>query len=342
MSENSKATRRTVLRGAGALSVAAALPGAALAAPAPVTLLNVSYDPTRELYQDINKAFAQFWKQRVGQDVTINQSHGGSGAQARSVIDGLQADVVTLALSYDIDELVRVGHLLPANWQTRLPDNSSPYTSTIVLLVRKGNPLGIRDWGDVAKPGVKAVAPNPKTGGGARWIYLAAWDWAKRQPGGSDATARAFVQKVYKNMAVLDTGSRGSSVTFSERKIGDVYLCWENEAFLLLDQSPGEYQIIVPSSSILAEPPVAWVDKVVEKKGTRTLAEAYLRFLYSPLAQDIVGRRHYRPRDPAALAKYATKFPSLKLGSIADFGGWDKAQATHFADGAIFDQIYKS
>ncbi len=331
--------RRRVIQGAAGLAAAAVAGDATAQQPAPVTLLNVSYDPTRELYQDINKAFAQFWKQRTGQTVTIHQSHNGSGAAARSVIDGLEADVVTLALSYDIDQIARLAHLLPTNWQSRLPDNSSPYTSTIILLVRRGNPKGIRDWGDVVRPGVQIVTPNPKTGGGARWNYLAAWDWAKRRGGGSDAFAREFVQKLYRNVVVLDTGARGSSLTFTERKIGDVYLAWENEAYMILDQSPGEYEIVVPSSSILAEPPVALVDRTVDKHGTRQVADAYLHFLYTPVGQDIIGRRHYRPRNPAALAKYAAKYPALKLCTIANFGGWDKAQALHFANGGIFDQI---
>jgi sulfate/thiosulfate-binding protein len=314
----------------------------ALAQSAPVSLLNVSYDPTRELYQDINKAFAAFWKGRTGQDLKINQSHNGSGAAARSVIDGLQADVVTLALSYDIDEIASKAHLLPANWQSRLPDNSSPYTSTIILVVRKGNPWRIKDWGDLVKPGIEIITPNPKTGGGARWNYLAAWDWAKRQPGGSDATARQFVQKLYSQVPVLDTGARGSSTTFAERKLGDAYLAWENEAYLLLEQLPGQFEIVIPSSSILAEPPVAVIDKNVDRHKTRVVAEAYLNFLYSPQGQDIIGRRHYRPRNPAAAAKYASKFPALKLATINDFGGWAQAQKVHFSDGGIFDQIYKT
>ena len=340
MNAFSNTSRRAVLTGALAAAAAPGLPAFAQAAPA--TLLNVSYDPTRELYQDINKAFAGFWKERTGQDIKINQSHNGSGASARSVIEGLQADVVTLALSYDIDEISRSAHLLPADWQSRLPNNSSPYTSTIILLVRKGNPWRIRDWGDLIKPGIEVITPNPKTGGGARWNYLAAWDWARRQPGGSDATARVFVQKLYKQVPVLDTGARGSSTTFTERKIGDAYLAWENEAFLILDQLPGQYEIVVPSSSILAEPPVAVVDKNVDRHKTRAIAEGYLNFLYSPLAQDIIGRRHYRPRNPAAAAKYAAKFPALKLATINDFGGWTKAQAVHFADGGVFDQMYRT
>jgi sulfate/thiosulfate-binding protein len=245
------------------------------------------------------------------------------------VIDGLEADVVTLALSYDIDEIAKKAQLLPANWQSRLPDNSSPYTSTIIILVRKGNPLKIKDWGDLIKPGVQVITPNPKTGGGARWNYLAAWDWA-----------RQFVQRLYKQVAVLDSGARGSSTSFAQRRIGDAYLAWENEALLLLDQFPGQYQIVVPTSSILAEPPVALVDRNADRHKTRTVAEAYLRFLYTPEAQDIIGQRHFRPRDPVAATKYASKYPALKLATIREFGGWDRAQATHFAEGATFDQIF--
>jgi sulfate transport system substrate-binding protein len=280
-----------------------------------ISILNVSYDPTRELYKDINKAFIDRWKRQTGQDLTVNQSHDGSGASARAVINGLEADVVTLALSYDIDEIARKAHLLPETWQSRLPDNSSPYTSTIIILVRKGNPKKVKDWGDLIKPGVQVITPNPKTGGGARWNYLAAWDWARRQPGGSDATARLFVQKLYKQVAVLDSGARGSSTTFAQRGLGDAYLAWENEAYLLLEQFPGQFEIVVPTSSILAEPPVALLDRNVDRRKTRTVAQAYLQFLYTPQAQDIIGRRHYRPRDPAAAAKYAAKYPSLKLAA---------------------------
>ena len=336
-------SRRTLLAAAGAGLAATAVAGRALAqAPAkPATLLNVSYDPTRELYQDINKAFAAFWKQRTGQDLKINQSHNGSGASARAVIDGLQADVVTLALAYDIDEISRVAKLLPANWQSRLPDNSTPYTSTIVFLTRKGNPWKLKDWSDLIKPGIEVITPNPKTSGGARWNYLAAWAWAKGQPGGSDASAKAFVQKLYKQVPVLDTGARGATTTFTERRIGDVLLAWENEAWLAQDELKGQFDIVTPSSSILAEPPVAVVDKNVDRHGTRAIAEGYLNFLYSPLAQDLIGKNHYRPRNPEAAAKYAAKFPAIRLASINDFGGWTKAQATHFADGGMFDQIYK-
>ena len=335
-------SRRAVLGAAGAGLAASAIGGRALAqAPKPATLLNVSYDPTRELYQDLNKAFIAFWKQKAGQSLEIRQSHNGSGASARAVIDGLQADVVTLALAYDIDQISRVAKLLPANWQSRLPDNSTPYTSTIVFLTRKGNPWKLKDWGDLIKPGIEVITPNPKTSGGARWNYLAAWNWAKTQPGGSDATAKGFVQKLYKQVPVLDTGARGATTTFTERRIGDVLLAWENEAYLALDELKGQFDIVTPPSSILAEPPVAVVDKNVDKHGTRAIAEGYLNFLYSPLAQDLIGKNHYRPRNAEAAAKYAAKFPAIKLATINDFGGWTKAQTTHFADGGVFDQIYK-
>jgi sulfate transport system substrate-binding protein len=305
------------------------------------TLLNVSYDPTRELYDDYNKAFTQYWKQKTGKGVQIRQSHGGSGKQARTVIDGLPADVVTLALAYDIDALATQGKLLPANWQTRLPHNSSPYTSTIVFLVRKGNPKGIRDWGDLAKPGVSVITPNPKTSGGARWNYLAAWAWALKQPGGSPATAEAFLGKLFKNVPVLDTGARGSLTTFAQRGIGDVMISWENEAFLASRElGKDKFEIVVPSISILAEPPVAVVDKVALRRGTTELARAYLTYLYSREGQEIVARHYYRPRDPEVAARYASTFPRINLVTIADFGGWAKAQATHFADGGTFDRIY--
>jgi sulfate transport system substrate-binding protein len=310
------------------------------AARAETTLLNVSYDPTRELYDDYNKAFAQYWKQKTGEDVTINQSHGGSGKQARTVIDGLPADVVTLALAYDIDSLATQGKLLPANWQKRLPNNSSPYTSTIVFLVRKGNPKGIKDWGDLVKPGVSVITPNPKTSGGARWNYLAAWAWALKQPGGSAATAEAYITKLYQNVPVLDTGARGSTTTFAQRGIGDVLLAWENEAFLAVkDLGPDKFEIVVPSLSILAEPPVAVVDKVALRHGTTRVARAYLEYLYSKTGQEIAAKHYYRPRDPEIAAKYAAVFPKIKFVTIADFGGWTKAQATHFADGGTFDKI---
>jgi len=322
---------------------ATAVPAAAQGAPKAVTLLNVSYDPTRELYEAYNKAFAEYWKGKTGQDVTIRQSHGGSGKQARSVIDGLGADVVTLALAYDIDQIAEKGGLLPANWQSRLPDNSSPYTSTIVLLVRKGNPKGIKDWGDLARPGVSVITPNPKTSGGARWNYLAAWAWALRQPGGNEASAKAFVAKLYKNVPVLDAGARGSTTTFVERGIGDVLIAWENEALLAIKElGPGKFEIVAPSLSILAEPPVAVVDKVAGKHGTREVAQAYLQYLYTDAGQEIVAKNFYRPRNPAVAARYASQYPRLNLVTVNDvFGGWKKAHETHFADGALFDQIYQ-
>jgi sulfate/thiosulfate-binding protein len=311
--------------------------------PKPVTLLNVSYDPTRELYEDFNQQFATYWKNKTGQEVTIRQSHGGSGKQARSVIDGLEADVVTLALAYDIDQVAEKGGLLPGNWQTRLPNNSSPYTSTIVLLVRKGNPKNIRDWGDLAKPGVTVVTPNPKTSGGARWNYLAAWAWALRQPGGSDATAKNFVTKLYKNVPVLDAGARGATTTFVERGIGDVLIAWENEALLAIKElGPGKFEVVAPSLSILAEPPVAVVDKIANKHGTREVAQAYLEYLYTDAGQEIAAKHFYRPRNTTIAAKYQSQFPSVKLVTVDEvFGGWKKAHATHFADGGTFDQIYQ-
>ncbi|MGC3980655.1 MAG: sulfate ABC transporter substrate-binding protein [Steroidobacteraceae bacterium] len=306
-----------------------------------IELLNVSYDPTRELYEEYNKAFAAYWQKKTGDAVTVKQSHGGSGKQARSVIDGLQADVVTLALSWDIDALSSNGQLLPAGWAKRLANNSSPYTSTIVFLVRKGNPKGIKDWGDLIKPGVAVITPNPKTGGGARWNYLAAWGWALKQPGGNDATAQAFVQKLYKNVPVMDSGARGSATTFVQRGLGDVLLAWENEAFLSIKEfGADKLEIVVPSVSILAEPPVAVVDKVASAKGTVKEANAYLEYLYSDVGQDIIGRNFYRPSNPQILAKYSKTFVKVPtLVTIADFGGWQKAQAKHFDDGGIFDRI---
>ena len=305
------------------------------------TLLNVSYDPTRELYDDYNKAFTQYWKKKSGKDISIRQSHGGSGKQARTVIDGLPADVVTLALAYDIDALATPGKLLPANWQTRLPDNSSPYTSTIVFLVRKGNPKKIKDWGDLARPGIAVITPNPKTSGGARWNYLAAWAWALKQPGGNAATAEEYLGKLFKNVPVLDTGARGSLTTFAQRGIGDVMISWENEAFLASRElGKDKFEIVVPTVSILAEPPVAVVDKVAIRRGTTAEARAYLEYLYSKEGQEIVAKHYYRPRDPEVAAKYASTFPRINLVTIADFGGWAKAQATHFADGGTFDRIY--
>jgi sulfate/thiosulfate-binding protein len=310
-------------------------------AHADATLLNVSYDPTRELYDDYNAAFAKFWKAKTGQDVTIKQSHGGSGKQARTVIDGLPADVVTLALAGDIDAIATNGKLLPVNWQSRLPHNSSPYTSTIVFLVRKGNPKGIKDWSDLIKPGVSVVTPNPKTSGGARWNYLAGWAWALKQPGGSEQSAKEYVRKLFKNVPVLDTGARGSTTTFVQRGIGDVLLAWENEAFLSIKElGADKVEIVVPSLSILAEPPVAVVDKVVLRRGTRELATAYLDHLYSPEGQEIIARHFYRPIDQRVAAKYARQFPKINLVTIRDFGGWAAAQKKHFADGGVFDQIY--
>jgi sulfate transport system substrate-binding protein len=334
--------RRFALR---SLAIVAAIAASSLA-PAPAlaqtTLLNVSYDPTRELYQEFNKAFAKHWKAQGGESVTIKQSHGGSGKQARAVIDGLEADVVTLALAYDIDELHAVGKLIPADWQKRLPNNSSPYTSTIVLLVRKGNPKNIRDWDDLAKPGVSVITPNPKTSGGARWNYLAAWGYALKKPGGSEAKAREFITSLYKNVAVLDSGARGSLVTFTERGIGDVFISWENEAFLAVKElGPDKFDLVVPSVSILAEPPVTVVDKVVDKRGTRKVAEAYLQYLYSDEGQEIAAQNYYRPRSEKVAAKHANQFSKVNLFTIYDvFGGWQNAQKTHFADGGVFDQIY--
>ncbi len=308
-----------------------------------LTILNVSYDPTRELYQDYNVAFAKYWKAKTGQTVTIEQSHGGSGSQARAVIDGLPADVVTLALAYDIDAISEKAKLLPENWQSRLPDNSTPYTSTIVFLVRSGNPKHIKDWGDLVKPGVSVITPNPKTSGGARWNFLAAWAYALKQPGGNDAKAKDFVTRLYRNVPVLDSGARGSTNTFVERGIGDVLLAWENEAFLAINQlGPGKFEIVMPSQSILAEPPVAVVDKNVDRKGTRTVAEAYLQYLYSPEGQEIAAKHYYRPRLESVARKYAAQFPKLKLITVDDvFGGWQNAQKTFFADGGVFDQIYQ-
>jgi sulfate/thiosulfate-binding protein len=319
----------------------ASLFGSTLATAAEVTLLNVSYDPTRELYVDYNAAFAKYWKAKTGTDVKVNQSHGGSGKQARSVIDGLGADVVTLALAADIDAVATQGKLLPINWQSRYPDNSSPYTSTIVFLVRKGNPKGIRDWSDLVKPGVAVITPNPKTSGGARWNYLAAWGWAIKQPGGNATTAKEFVRKLYKNVPVLDTGARGSTTTFVQRELGDVLIAWENEALLAIKELGGDkLQIVVPTVSVLAEPPVAVVDKVVLRRGTREVATAYLQYLYSKEGQEIVARNYYRPRDPEIAAKYAARYPKLNLVTIADFGGWAKVQPEHFSEGGVFDQIY--
>jgi sulfate/thiosulfate transport system substrate-binding protein len=306
------------------------------------TLLNVSYDPTRELYVAINAAFSKQWQAKTGKAVQIRQSHGGSGAQARAVSDGLEADVVTLALAYDIDAVHKAGLITDAAWQKRLPLNSAPYTSTIVFLVRKGNPKAIKDWADLVKPGIGVITPNPKTSGGARWNYLAAWEYGKRQGGGNDAKAREFVTRLFRNVPVLDSGARGATTTFVQRGIGDVLLAWENEAYLAVAEGKGQVEIVVPSISILAEPPVAVVDKVVDKKGTRAAAEAYLQFLYSAEGQEIAARHHYRPRDQTVAAKYAGTFAQVKLFTIDEaFGGWQNAQKTHFADGGTFDQIYR-
>jgi sulfate/thiosulfate transport system substrate-binding protein len=310
---------------------------------ATIKLLNVSYDPTHELYQDYDKAFAAYWKAKTGDTVIISLSHGGSGKQARAVIDGLDADVVTLALAYDIDAMAAHGALVPANWQSRLPNNSTPYTSTIVFLVRKGNPKGIHDWNDLVRPGVAVIASSPKTGGGARWNYLAAWAYALQQPGGNDASAEAFVKALYHNVPVLDSGARGSTITFVERGIGDVLLTWENEAYLAVKElGPNKFDIVAPSMSIVAEPPVSVVDRNVDEHGTRKVAEEYLRYLYSPEGQEIAARHFYRPRDPEVAAKYASQFANVpKLVTIDEvFGGWTKAQAKHFADHGIFDKIY--
>ena len=329
-------TRTSIIRAAVFSAAIAAFAVPALGQ----TLLNASYDPTRELYQDLNAAFIKYWKSKTGQTVTIRQSHGGSGAQARAVIDGLEADVVTLALAYDIDAIAQTG-LISTAWQKRFPQNSAPYTSTIVFLVRKGNPKGIKDWGDLSKPGLQIITPNPKTSGGARWNYLAAWGYALRQFGGDDK-ARQFVADLYKKVPVLDSGARASTMTFLRRQIGDVLIAWENEAHLALQESPNQLEIVVPSISILAEPPMAVVDKVVDRKGTRAVAEAYLQYLYSTEGQEIAAKHHYRPRDQAIAAKFAASFATVKLFTVDEaFGGWQTAQKTHFADGAMFDRLYK-
>ena len=332
-------TRRTF---AALLLLALAAAVAPVAGFARVEMLNVSYDPTRELYQDFNRAFARQWKLKTSQELVVKQSHGGSGKQARAVIDGLDADVVTLALAYDIDEIHNKAKLIPENWQKRLPGNSSPYTSTIVLLVRKGNPKKIRDWDDLVQPGVKVITPNPKTSGGARWNYLAAWAYALKQKGGDEVKAKEFVTRLYRNVPVLDSGARGATTTFVQRGQGDVLIAWENEAFLAVNEmGKDRFEIVVPSLSILAEPPVAVVDRVVDRKGTRRLAEEYLKYLYSPEGQEIAAKHFYRPFDKKVAAKYARQFPRLKLVTIDDtFGGWAKAQKTHFSDGGVFDQIY--
>jgi sulfate transport system substrate-binding protein len=326
-----------------AAAFAIGLAAVAGAAVAETTLLNVSYDPTREFYKAINEAFIAKWKAETGEDVSIEQSHGGSGKQARAVIDGLEADVVTLALAYDIDAIAQNSDLIAKDWQKRLANNSSPYTSTIVFLVRKGNPKNIKDWPDLVKGDVQVITPNPKTSGGARWNYLAAWAYALKQPGGDEAKARQFVADLYKRVPVLDTGARGSTTTFVQRGIGDVLLAWENEAFLAMQQlGKDQVEIVAPSTSILAEPPVAVVDKNVDDHGTRKVAEAYLQFLYSPEGQEIAAKNFYRPTDPAVAAKYKSQFPDIPMVTIDDtFGGWQEAQKKHFADGGIFDQIYR-
>jgi sulfate transport system substrate-binding protein len=309
-----------------------------------LTLLNVSYDPTRELYQDFNAAFIKYWQGKTGQKITVQQSHGGSGKQARAVIDGLEADVVTLALAYDIDAIAEKGKLLPADWQKRLPSNSSPFTSTIVFLVRKGNPKAIKDWNDLIKPGLAVITPNPKTSGGARWNYLAAWGYALKHHDGDENKAREFLTALFKNVPVLDTGARGATTTFVQRGIGDVLITWENEAILAINElGKGELQIVAPSLSIQAEPPVTWVDKVVERRGTRSVAEEYLRYLYTPEGQELAAKHYYRPRLEAVAQKYSAAFPKLSLFTIDEvFGGWQKAHKTHFSDGGVFDQIQRA
>jgi sulfate/thiosulfate-binding protein len=326
-----------------AIAVVAIVANADRASAKDLTLLNASYDPTRELYHEFNDVFAKHWQQTTGDTVTIRQSNGGSGAQARAVIDGLEADVVTLGLAWDIDVIADKAKLLPEDWQKRLPDNSIPYTSTIVLVVRKGNPKGIHDWPDVVKPGVSVITPNPKTSGGARWNFLAAWAYALKQPGGDDAKAKDFVTALYQNVPVLDTGARGSTMTFSQRQVGDVLLAWEDEALLLANDpsTKDQYEVIYPSTSIEAEPPVAVVDKIAEKHGTTKVAQAYLEYLYTDVGQEIIAKHHYRPRSATVAAKYASAFPKLTTYTVDDlFGGWRKAQQTYFADGGVFDQIY--
>jgi sulfate/thiosulfate-binding protein len=331
-------TRRQALQFAALGAAGLSLPRAAQAASD--TLLNVSYDPTAALWADYNKIFASYWRQKTGTAPTLRYSHGGSGAQARAVIEGLPADVVTLALSYDIDAIAKRG-LIAANWQSRLPDDSTPYTSTIVFLVREGNPKNIKDWGDLVKPGIQVITPNPKTSGGARWNVLAAWAYALKANGNNKVAAKAYLKSFFANVPVLDTGAHGATLTFTQRGIGDVLVGWESDAYLSIAQAgSGKFQVVLPSVSILAEPPVAVVDANVDRHGTRALATAYLEYLYSPTGQDVIGRNFFRPRDPAALAKYAHQFPQLDLVTIAQFGGWAKAQPEFFADGGIFDQVY--
>jgi len=324
------------------LFAAAAVIATGTASAADITLLNVSYDPTRELYKAVNSAFAAQWKAKTGDNVTVNMSHGGSGKQARAVIDGLDADVVTLALAYDVDSIAKIGKLMAPDWQARLPENSTPYTSTIVFVVRKGNPWKIHDWSDLIKPGIQIVVPNPKTSGGARWAYLAAWAYAEKKPGGDAAKAKTYVGELYKHVPVLDTGARGATTTFAERGIGDVLISWENEAYVAMDEmGHDKFDLVYPSVSILAEPPVAVVDKNANRHNTRKIAEAYLQFLYSKQGQEIEAKNHYRPRDAQILAAHS-EFKKLPLYTVTQvFGGWTKAQATHFADGGVFDQIYK-
>ncbi|HYL27893.1 MAG TPA: sulfate ABC transporter substrate-binding protein [Candidatus Nitrosotalea sp.] len=336
-----KRIRHLITAFCGIIAFGSVAGACALAQPSgPVTILNVSYDPTRELYDDYNAVFAQYWKKKTGQSLTIEQSNGGSGKQARAVIDGLAADVVTLGLAYDIDAIADKAHLLPENWQTRLPDKSTPYTSTIVFLVRQGNPKHIRDWDDLIKPGISVITPNPKTSGGARWNFLAAWAYASQH--GGDAAAKVFVTKLYKNVPVLDSGARGSTTTFVERGLGDVEIAWENDALLAVNKlGPGRFEIIRPSLSILAEPPVAVVDAVVAKKGTRAVAQAYLQYLFTPQGQEIIARHYFRPRLASVAKRYASQFPSIKMVDIDRFGGWRKAQQQFFADGGVFDQIYQ-
>jgi sulfate/thiosulfate-binding protein len=329
---------RLILLGILALGMLPAMPARAQKT---VTLLNVSYDPTRELYQEINDAFSRFWLSKTGTNVTVQQSHGGSGKQARSVIDGLPADIVTLALAYDIDAIAQKAHQLPVDWQKRLPNNSSPYTSTIVFLVRKGNPKGIKDWDDLVRPSISVITPNPKMSGGARWNYLAAWGYALKKFGNDENKARDFVTRLYKNVPVLDTGARGATMTFVQRGMGDVLISWENEALLSLKETgQGEVEVLIPSLSILAEPPVTWVDRVVNKRGTAEVAQAYLNYLYSPEGQEIAAKHYYRPRLESIAQKYSSTFPRMNLFTIDEvFGGWQKAQQTHFSDGGVFDQI---